>query len=619
MAYTKQNAAFQRDKQQFFQQLPENKKIDDQFDWVDARSETIGYSFLLRNHTALIEEFTQMWNVLQGESIEDREAFWFYSYYCASLLESFYLAYGQQGNATRYAKIKQDIKNKLNGLEPEDVPEPQFIESMYNAFIEGFSSLVKAPFHISQIRDYVAYSNLCRIYWAFCRLTLTSGLRLANSIGLISKLDAVLGTHTDVEKIIGVFEAPIGVINYFSVGFFLIRFAIDAGLLIKHTFFPNELEKGAASGCDISKLENLPGAATIEQYRNNYILVQSEHDDDPVLFYIPKVGQAQRLTLKDAAKFKRAMNEKMQNDLSIRLTAKEVKDLITQETDENHSPEVTTRWERFKHELYKRHCNFANDLVWATVNFLTNFNTLVGISGPAAIAITSVFLCFDVAMAFYKCHLAKKEYLTKRSQYEQEIADYMKPDNYNHLSEKQRLIHIDMLRKQLVELEISYKIKESTSYYSAAAAALLMIGFTAAMIFNPGLIAVAAFFVCTIAVGMYLSTGAYSKYAEMGLRLEQAEMTGKNLALTRKEYETARNEFIFAMVKNTVVPMVLIATFAICWPAAVVLTALYVGYEVYRAFSKHPGQQEAEQIALAAPEEEVDLQNHEKAPDWCFV
>jgi hypothetical protein len=620
MAYTKQNAAFQRDKHQFFQQvLNSPQDYQDQFNWIDGRTQTMGYAFLLKNQKALEEEFTQMWSVLQQESVEDREAFWLYCYYCSSLLESFHLAYGQEGKAARYSKIKQQIKDKLKGVFTADAAEAEFIKSMYKSFIDGFSSLAKAPFHISQIRDYVGYSNLCRIYWAFCRLTLTSGLRLANSMELISKLDAILGTHTDVEKIISVFEAPISVINYFSVAFFLMRFAIDGGLLIKHTFFPSDLEKGAASGCDISLLDDFPGPATLEQYRNSYLLVPSTEDENElILFYIPKIGNAERLNLKDKLKFKQDILKMLKEDRSVRLTADDVRKLVTNETDVQHSPETTTAWERFKHELYKRHCNFANDLVWATVNFLTNFNTLVGIPGPIAAAITSVFLCFDVAMNLYKCHLAKKEYLTKRSQYEMEKADYKNPAKFQHLSYEQRLMHIDMLDKQLLELEINYKTKEATFYYSAAAASLLMIGFTAAMLFNPGLIVVAAFFVCTLAVAMYLSTGAYEKYAEKGLRLEQAEMTGKNLALARKEYETARNDFIFAMVKNTVVPMVLIATFAICWPAALVLTALYIGYEAYHAYSQHSAQQEAKQLALAAPAEEDNLLHEEEAEVGCF-
>lgn len=257
-----------------------------------------------------------------------------------------------------------------------------------------------SPLHLSQIRDYVAYSNLCRVYWIFCRLTLASGLSLAKDLQILEKLDKILGTHTDTDKIIDILKAPNGVLNYFSVGFFLMRFAIDAGLLIRHTWFPTD---------------------------------QEEKDK-------------------------------------------------------------TTALERFKFEFYKRHCNFANDLVWATVNFLTNFNHITHIPDPTAGALTAVFLGFDVCMTLYKCHLAKQEYLSKKAQYEQEMEEYlMHPEKFPYMTPEDRLVHVDMLRMQLKELEIDWRTKEATFYFVAAAAALLMLGFTASLLFTGPGIAVACF------------------------------------------------------------------------------------------------------------------------------
>lgn len=615
MAYAKQNAGFQRDKQQFFQHLPAG--LNDQIKFIDKRSSTIGYAYLLNNQKNLLEEFTHMWNVLEKESTKDREPLWMYSYYCASLLEAFYQAYAQEGEAAKYAGIKQTIKDRLSGVNNAAEPEPSLIQSLFNSFVDGFSSLLKSPLHLSQIRDYVAYSNLCRIYWAFCRLTLTNGLRLARDLDFINKLDAILGTHTDVEKIISVFEAPIGIINYFSVAFFLMRFAIDFSLLIKHTFFPSELENAAERGCDISLLTNMPGPVSLEAYRNNYIVVVNEKGEME-LYYIPKVGDAQKLRLKEQKNFATALQFRMQKESTVRLNAQEIQDLITHATQEEHAPEASTAWDRFKHELYKRHCNFANDLVWATVNLLTNFNAVFGIPGPIAGAITVVFLGFDVCMALYKCHLAKQEYLAKRAQYELEVADYLNPNKYKNLSENVRLMHIDILRKELKNLDISYKAKESTFYFGATAAALLMMGFTAALVFTPGLMIVGSFFVCTLAVAMYLSTGAYAKYKEKSLYLEDAECSGKNLVLSKKEYEAACNDFIYTMVKNTVVPMVLISTFAICWPAALVLTAMYLGYEFYHALDQQSEMRAAKQlsIAVSAPPDDA-LTQEDIVPSCC--
>ncbi|WP_233590526.1 hypothetical protein [Legionella qingyii] len=508
MAHSKHNADLSNDKNSFFMQLNKNelKTVED----IERRADKLGYPFILENQKSLEAEFTQMFAVLQKRKKEDNEAFWMYCYYCATLLETFHKAYSQYSKEEDYKKIKQQIKNRLLKKVQEDAKaEEEFIESLKNSFLNSFHNLMNAPLHLSQIRDYVAYANLCRVYWVFCRLTLVSGLSFAKDMHLIEHLDSILGTHTDVGQIIDFLNAPNGVLKYFSVGLFLMRFAIDAGYLVEHTCFPTE-----------------------EEEKNG-----------------------------------------------------------------------TTAYERFKFELYKRHCNFANDLVWATINFLTNFNHITHIPDPTAGVITCVFLGFDVCMTLYKCHLAKQEYLAKKAQYEQEMEDYLNhPEKFPGMTDKQRLAHASMLQQQLKELEINWRTKESTFYFVAAAATLLMMGFGASLLFTGPGIAVACFFVCTFAVAMYLSSDAYSKYQEKSIRLEEA--TDKEYAAALIEYEAARNDFIFTMIKNTVMPTLLIAAYATCWPAAIALTVLYIGYEIYHAYDQHNSKKEAAKLALDGPNEE---------------
>jgi hypothetical protein len=602
MVYSSQNAAFRRDKHQFFSQITPGKGPATQINLIEQRTQAMDYAFILKHQQALEIEFKELFHLLQKQDNANKDEFWLYCYYCASLLEHFHRAYGQNGKEAYYINIKQQIKKRLHNETVVNKAEEQgFIQSLYQSFLTSYRNLLKSPLHLSQIRDHVAYANLCRIYWVFCRLTLTQGLTIANEMHLIEKLDAILGTHTDVDKIIATIQAPTAVINYLSVGFFLARFMIDAGLLIKHTFFPSELEKGAENGCEVSTMQRLPGAVSIEAYRNTYILVEDDEQQEGVLYYVPKQGRALRLAIKSNLN---ALKQHLENKSSVRLTAEQIKTAITLPT--GHVPEKTTRLERFKHELYKRHCNFANDLVWATVNFLSNFNQLVHISGPVAGYLTAVFLAFDVAMTLYKCKLAKEEYLVKKAQYLEEIAQYNDPSQCKGMTMEQRLAHVDLLNKQLIELEFDWKTKEATFYFVAAAAAILMAGFTAAMLVSAPLLAAASFFVCTIAVAMYFSAGAYAQYKDKSLRLEQAQLRGENLAFCLKEYEMARNDFIFTMAKNTIVPIILIAIYAICWPAALALTAVYLGYELLHAYGQHTDAKAAKQLALAVPQEEPE-------------
>ncbi|TAL59208.1 MAG: hypothetical protein EPN84_11695 [Legionella sp.] len=507
MPYSSQNVDFRRDKQQFFTAL-QSKNKGTEFHFADTKTNEKNYGFLLQNKLTLEAELSQLFASLKKQNAEYNNQFWFYCYYCASLLEAYYKAYGQQIKMSEFTRIKAQIKDRVYQVKKPKEEDPSFAEALRNKFMSSLSSLADSPNHISQIRDNVAFANLCRLYWVFCRLTLVQGLRVAKDLELIDKLDVVLGTHTDIDKIIGAIQAPNGVLNYFSVGLFAFRLVVDGGLLIKHTFFPSDEEKDEMGA---------------------------------------------------------------------------------------------TAWDRFKHELYKRHCNFANDFVWAVVNFLTNFNHISGIPGAVTGYITAVFLVFDICLLLYRNNLAKEEYLAKKSQYLEELKYYNDTTIKSYLSEEQRRNHITMLNRQLIELEMDWRTKEATFLFAATAAALLFAGFTLALLVSSPVIIFASYFVCQVAVAMYLSTGAYSQFSEKSLLLEQANLTGENLNVARKEYEIARNDFIFAMVKNTVMPSLLIATYAICWPAAIALTVLYMGHELLHAYNQYGLNAESKLLAATAP------------------
>lgn len=507
MSNPNQNEAFVRDKRSFFSSISSADTATIKIQNAEQRASLMGYSFLITNHQNLETEFAAMFTVLQKNDDEKKEVFWLYCYYCASLLETFYKAYGQTAKEEDFKKKKEQIKSRLNNDPQKVQPEEQFITHLKDSFVKAFRNLQEIPYHIAQIRDNVAFINLCRLYWAFCRMTLTSGLLLARDLHLIEKLDHILGTHTDVDKIISVFQAPIPVINYLSVGFFAFRIMVEGGLLLKHTFFPSKLEKGEGVG-------------------------------------------------------------------------------------------ATTAYERFKFELYKRQFNFANDFVWSVVNFLTNLNHLSHVPSPITGYITAGFLVFDVALLIYRSHIAKQEYLSKAAQYRQDLDDYSNHKKFPLLSDTQRLIHTTMLNKQLQELDIEYRAKNSGLYFAASAAALLAMGFTAAIILTNPVLIFASFFACTVAVAMYLSTDSFTKFEKKRLYLQDAELTHHNIPATLKEFAAARNDFIFTMVKNTVMPMILITTFAICWPAAIVLTVMYAGYEIYHAHGQHADAQAAKKLAF---------------------
>lgn len=523
MAYSAQVEKFRNDKNAFFNQ----PKKSESFDAIDLHVKGMAYSDILANQKLFEAEFKHLFTVLQKQKNDkDKQVFWNYCYYCASILEAYHLAYSNKTKTDDYdyKEIKEQIKNRLNKPKPKPKPKVQtdgttkekdaneeksFIQTLYAKFLKGIKDLFDIPFHVVTIRKEIGFINLCRIYWVFTRLTLTQALTVASDFNLITKLDEFLGTHTDVSKIIAALQAPTKVLNFFSVGLFMGRFLLDAGMLLKHTCFPSDLEQ-----------------------RNPVI--------DPI-------------------------------------------------TGKKDSSKESTWTQRLQFEWEKRHWGFANDLAWAAVNFLTNFNQVAHVAASAAGFLIAGFLTFDIAMLVYKIHLEEQVYLNKKAQYLQDIEDYKKADNH---------LFVEMTRLQLVELERNWKVTQSTLYFVAAAAIILALGFSATLIAASPVVVLAMYLVSLIGVAMFLSYPKYSAYKEKSLLLEELVLANKDTDLARKEFEIARREFFFTMAKNTIVPLVLVSTFAICWPAALVLTTLYLGYEFYHAYNQYQAGKEAKNLAL---------------------
>jgi hypothetical protein len=255
--------------------------------------------------------------------------------------------------------------------------------------------------------------------------------------------------------------------------------------------------------------------------------------------------------------------------------------------------------EIFKQELYKRHAVMLNDIAWGTVNLLTNYSAIFHLSAPVANWLTAGFLVFDVALLLHRYHLAGREYSFKKEQYDSELF-YYKAEKAkakaasNAEDEKYYQDQENMLGRQLAQLEIQRKTKQAALMFNIAAAVLLMAGFSASLMLTgiPAAVTV-CYLVCTIAVAMYITADIYGKYRQKVLMLqalkEDTSAEGiKEMEKVRSDMYKARNELIIGLAKNIVMPLLIITLFVVCWEAAVVLTALYIGYELLKGYCKKP-------------------------------
>lgn len=230
------------------------------------------------------------------------------------------------------------------------------------------------------------------------------------------------------------------------------------------------------------------------------------------------------------------------------------------------SEQEFTWGERFKQEFNKRHCDFLNDIVWGCVNALTNYAEYFHIAAPVANWAIASFLVFDASLLIYRRSLEKADYLCKKAQL---LHDKREAPAAQH----------SMLDEQLAQLERDWQTTSATYWFNVAAAMLMLSGFSASLLLASSISAPVCFFIVTIAVAMYISADSYGKYYQNDQMLQRDEVENKDTRVSLVNMQAARRDFMLAMAKNTFMPMLLLTTLAISWPAALVLTALYIGYE----------------------------------------
>lgn len=251
--------------------------------------------------------------------------------------------------------------------------------------------------------------------------------------------------------------------------------------------------------------------------------------------------------------------------------------------------ETIPTFERFKLEWSKRNVDMFNHGVWAFANFITNFNKMLHISGPLAAWLLPPFITVDLFCLYYLRCSAKDAYIEKRDSYESQITYYLDliTENSSAADIAFSKEQIDMLRRQLDELEIQWKTKDSVLIGLSIATVFLMSGFTLSLLVTLPVAIMAAYFVCMASAAFFLSEKSFTEMMHASFELDIGRCRGLHEQALVDAFQNARSEFVFNMVKNAIIPSFLIASYAICWPAALGFTVLYVGYELHRSHQKH--------------------------------
>jgi hypothetical protein len=268
--------------------------------------------------------------------------------------------------------------------------------------------------------------------------------------------------------------------------------------------------------------------------------------------------------------------------------------------------EELTTWERVKFEVYKRHCDFANDIVWALVNLITNFNW---VAAPLASPLISVFLTFDICLLIYRKNLAANEYKLKKAQFifERDTALHEFPFERDEVLHQRNCERLRLINAQIDQLEVNWLTTSANFNFNIGAATLLMSGFTASLLFTASVAAPLSFLVCTLGAAMYLSADLYSNYELKKILLhgmeeklaqkearesfpkessEQKEISAGKRALYPylEEVAQAKRDLITGMVKNGCLPILFLGTISVSVPAALIFVGLFIAYETIQGY-----------------------------------
>lgn len=494
------------------------------------------YAELFRSQKLLNTELETLVPLLSSLKELDREPFLLYAYYCGCMLESFYLTYGDSSKAEKIKQIKLRLEILAGKKKPEPRVDKTHLEEILDNLTDYLLDLAKTPFHLHKIKDKISWANLYRIYYLFNLFSIKEGLLLVKDLQAMIK---GFKASFDIDQVFDLMQKPAPVTNVLSIALFLMRFLINAANVIRRFLKPNGLNQ------DASKLAMLSP-----------------------------------------------------------------KDKI--------SP-----WESLAYEAREVALVSINDLFWPSVNGITNYASIFRIPLAYVGWILVPALGFDVGMLSARIMITIRQYNAKLREYENartqvDIAFTQEGDEKKKRFYKQQR---DLLDKQIKIIELEKKTMVSTYAIMTLGASLLMAGFTGSLLVHPPALLLVCFLVCIAGIAIYMSEGAIKNLFQTLYELEQAQddvraqghtlgfykSEGKQLSpeqirlmAKQKAYTAARNDLIFTMVKNTVVPALIIGTFIVCWQAALVMTAIYLGFEVLHYLNKKRDTGQAEALQQEA-------------------
>lgn len=240
----------------------------------------------------------------------------------------------------------------------------------------------------------------------------------------------------------------------------------------------------------------------------------------------------------------------------------------------------TSKIKRLMAELHKRHVVLLNDLCWGTINGLTNYAWFFQFSAGLVQYLTVGFLMLDFLLVL------DGYWLVTRKRYKDSLA---RLQSYEDLDPRAKALN----DQQIADYKIQWNAALAKTIYQSVAAAIFVSAFATSFFFATPLMGAILFGLCVLAVTMYLTDGKAELLFHSTLTHRAIKPVTEQLIAEKEKARTAiyknSKDLFLSILEKALLPTITITLLVVCWQAALVFAALYLGYKLYMwNRSKHP-------------------------------
>ncbi|CEK10405.1 hypothetical protein [Legionella hackeliae] len=234
-------------------------------------------------------------------------------------------------------------------------------------------------------------------------------------------------------------------------------------------------------------------------------------------------------------------------------------------------------------EMEKRGYSMANDMVWGTVNLLSNYNRVFQLSSLVIAQINLAFLTFDLALFIVRWSVERRDYINR-------VNDLMRQKN-----EVVSSLELAVINRQIDIVNDEWEAQCAYYKFNIVAATLFIGAFGSTFVFfGPFALGILAG-LSMLGNALYNTASEYKKYKQSSIAVQREITNGKFLAnehhyemLNALNYRCAESYKLFwkTLIFNTTATAFIITAAAISWPIACALTFSYLSYRLYENYQK---------------------------------